>query len=70
MRTGDDTTTDKILFTAEDMTNPRMIRITDSAGNDITDKVIAANGVINDAGTYTLLLCKGGYGAEIDIIVS
>lgn len=70
LRTGDDTTTDKILFTAEDMTNPRMIRITDSAGNDITDKVIAANGVINDAGTYTLLLCKGGYGAEIDIIVS
>ncbi len=70
LRTGDDTTTDKILFTAEDMVNPSMIRITDSTGNDITDKVIAANGVINDAGTYTLLLCKGGYGAEIDIIVS
>ena len=70
LRTGDDTTTDKILFTAEDMVNPSMIRITDSAGNDITDEVIAANGVINDAGTYTLLLCKGGYGAEIDIIVS
>ena len=70
LRTGDDTTTDKILFTAEDMVNPSMIRITDSAGNDITDEVIAANGVINDAGTYTLLLCKGGYGAEIEIIVS
>lgn len=70
LRTGDDTTTDKILFTAEDMVNPSMIRITDSAGNDITADVIAANGVINDAGTYTLLLCKGGYGAEIDIIVS
>lgn len=70
LRTGDDTTTDKILFTAEDMVNPSMIRITDSTGNDITADVIAANGVINDAGTYTLLLCKGGYGAEIDIIVS
>lgn len=70
LRTGDDTTTDKILFTAEDMVNPSMIRITDSADNDITDKVIAANGVISEAGTYTLLLCKGGYGAEIDIIVS
>ena len=70
LRTGDDTTTDKILFTAEDMVNPSMIRITDSTGNDITADVIAANGVINDVGTYTLLLCKGGYGAEIDIIVS
>lgn len=70
LRTGDDTTTDKILFTAEDMVNPSMIRITDSTGNDITADVIAANGVINDAGTYTLLLCKGGYGAEIEIIVS
>lgn len=64
------TTAETVVFTAEDMVNPSMIRITDSAGNDITDKVIAANGVINDAGTYTLLLCKGGYGAEIDIIVS
>ena len=62
--------TETIVFTAEDMVNPSMIRITDSTGNDITADVIAANGVINDAGTYTLLLCKGGYGAEIDIIVS
>lgn len=62
--------TETIVFTAEDMVNPSMIRITDSTGNDITADVIAANGVISEAGTYTLLLCKGGYGAEIDIIVS
>lgn len=64
------TTAETVVFTAEDMVNPSMIRITDSTGNDITADVIAANGVINDAGTYTLLLCKGGYGAKIDIIVS
>lgn len=62
--------TKTIVFTAEDMVNPSMIRITDSTGNDITADVIAANGVISEAGTYTLLLCKSGYGAEIDIIVS
>ena len=72
LRTGElnGTSTETILFTASDLSNSGMIRITDSAGNDITDEVIAANGVINDAGTYTLLLCKGGYGAEIEIIVS
>lgn len=72
LRTGElnGTSTETILFTASDLSNSGMIRITDSAGNDITDKVIAANGVISEAGTYTLLLCKGGYGAEIDIIVS
>lgn len=72
LRTGElnGTSTETILFTASDLSNSGMIRITDSAGNDITDKVIAANGVISEAGTYTLLLCKSGYGAEIDIIVS
>ncbi len=72
LRTGElnGTSTETILFTASDLSNSGMIRITDSTGNDITADVIAANGVINDAGTYTLLLCKGGYGAEIDIIVS
>ena len=72
LRTGElnGTSTETILFTASDLSNSGMIRITDSAGNDITDEVIAANGVISEAGTYTLLLCKGGYGAEIEIIVS
>lgn len=72
LRTGElnGTSTETILFTASDLSNSGMIRITDSAGNDITDEVIAANGVISEAGTYTLLLCKSGYGAEIDIIVS
>ena len=72
LRTGElnGTSTETILFTASDLSNSSMIRITDSAGNDITDEVIAANGVISEAGTYTLLLCKSGYGAEIDIIVS
>lgn len=72
LRTGElnGASTETILFTASDLSNSSMIRITDSAGNDITDEVIAANGVISEAGTYTLLLCKGGYGAEIDIIVS
>lgn len=72
LRTGElnGTSTETILFTASDLSNSGMIRITDSTGNDITADVIAANGVINDAGTYTLLLCKGGYGAEIEIIVS
>lgn len=72
LRTGElnGESTETILFTASDLSNSGMIRITDSAGNDITDEVIAANGVISEAGTYTLLLCKGGYGAEIDIIVS
>lgn len=72
LRTGElnGTSTETILFTASDLSNSGMIRITDSAGNDITDEVIAANGVISEAGTYTLLLCKSGYGAKIDIIVS
>lgn len=72
LRTGElnGTSTETILFTASDLSNSGMIRITDSTGNDITADVIAANGVISEAGTYTLLLCKSGYGAEIDIIVS
>lgn len=59
-----------IGFTVEDMNNPNAIRITDSEGNNVTEQVIAAGGVIDKAGTYTLLLVKNGYGATVNIVVS
>lgn len=59
-----------IEMTAADLANPNNIRIESADGTDITAEVIAAGGVINDAGTYTLTMAKSGYGAEIDIIVS
>lgn len=70
LKTSADDNTEFIELTKEDISNSNAIRITDSEGNNVTEQVIAAGGVIDKAGTYKLLLVKNGYGATIDLVVS